>query len=55
MTLAFGRIQFVDKQGRFHKHDFEERVLGPAIGDGLLTARGDHWRWQRRAAPTRSR
>jgi cytochrome P450 len=38
----------VDKQGRFHKHNFEERVLGPAIGDGLLTARGDHWRWQRR-------
>jgi cytochrome P450 len=38
----------VDKQGRFHKHDFEERVLGSAIGDGLLTARGDHWRWQRR-------
>lgn len=38
----------VDKQGRFHKHNFEERVLGPAIGEGLLTARGDHWRWQRR-------
>ncbi len=38
----------VDKQGRFHKHNFEERVLGPAIGSGLLTARDDHWRWQRR-------
>ncbi len=23
-------------------------MLGPAIGAGLLTARGDHWRWQRR-------
>lgn len=38
----------VDKQRRFHKHNLEERVLGPAIGDGLLTARGDLWRWQRR-------
>ena len=38
----------VDKQGRFHKHYFEERVLGAALGDGLLIARGDNWRWQRR-------
>ncbi|RYC32083.1 cytochrome P450 [Lichenibacterium minor] len=26
------------------------RVLGPALGDGLLTAEGAHWRWQRRGA-----
>ncbi len=25
-------------------------MLGPALGDGLLTAEGAHWRWQRRAA-----
>lgn len=24
-----------------------KRVLGPAIGEGLLTADGAHWRWQR--------
>ena len=26
------------------------RVLGPALGEGLLTAEGAHWRWQRRGA-----
>ena len=26
------------------------RALGPALGDGLLTSDGAHWRWQRRAA-----
>ncbi|WP_237479652.1 cytochrome P450 [Lichenibacterium dinghuense] len=26
------------------------RVLGPALGQGLLTAEGAHWRWQRRGA-----
>lgn len=25
------------------------RVLGPALGQGLLTAEGAHWRWQRRS------
>ncbi|WP_158809031.1 cytochrome P450 [Beijerinckia sp. L45] len=26
-----------------------KRVLGPAIGEGLLTADGAHWRWQRQS------
>ncbi len=26
------------------------RALGPALGDGLLTSDGAHWRWQRRAS-----
>ena len=26
------------------------RALRPALGEGLLTADGAHWRWQRRAA-----
>jgi cytochrome P450 len=25
------------------------RALGPALGQGLLTADGDHWRWQRQS------
>ncbi|XHE14469.1 cytochrome P450 [Agrobacterium deltaense] len=25
------------------------RVLGPALGQGLLTADGDHWKWQRQS------
>ncbi len=33
----------------FEKTDVERRVLGGSLGDGVLTARGAHWRWQRRA------
>lgn len=33
----------------FTKTPMEERVLGPALGTGVLTSRGTHWRWQRRA------
>lgn len=32
----------------FRKTIIEERVLGPALGKGLLTAEGDDWRWKRR-------
>ncbi|HEY5795038.1 MAG TPA: cytochrome P450 [Bosea sp. (in: a-proteobacteria)] len=31
------------------KGDLIRQVLGPAIGEGLLTADGAHWRWQRQA------
>lgn len=31
------------------KGDLIRKVLGPAIGEGLLTADGAHWRWQRQA------
>ena len=31
------------------KSDDMRRALGPALGDGLLTADGGHWRWQRRS------
>ncbi|WP_310160318.1 cytochrome P450 [Bosea sp. BE125] len=31
------------------KGDTMRRVLGPALGQGLLTADAAHWRWQRRA------
>ena len=33
----------------FAKTDVERRVLGGTLGDGVLTANGAHWRWQRRA------
>ena len=26
-----------------------KRVLGPGLGEGLLTADGSHWRWQRQS------
>lgn len=34
--------------GRFRKTDLETRLFGPAIGNGILTAEGNDWRWQRR-------
>lgn len=35
---------------RFPKTRLDKRVLRPVVGDGLLTADGDHWRWQRKIA-----
>lgn len=35
--------------GKLGKGELIRQVLGPAIGEGLLTADGAHWRWQRQA------
>lgn len=32
----------------FRKSDSEDRVFGPLLGGGLLTAEGEDWKWQRR-------
>ena len=40
----------LDKAQAFPKDWMFDRVTKPALGEGLLTAQGDHWRWQRRAA-----
>ncbi len=34
----------------FIKTRLDKRVLRPVVGEGLLTADGDHWRWQRKLA-----
>ena len=34
----------------FTKTRLDKRVLRPVVGEGLLTADGDHWRWQRKLA-----
>ncbi|MGE0052918.1 MAG: cytochrome P450 [Hyphomicrobium sp.] len=34
----------------FAKTRLDRRVLKPLIGTGLLTAQGEHWRWQRKMA-----
>lgn len=34
----------------FAKSPFQKRLLGPAVGEGLLSAMGEHWKFQRRAA-----
>jgi cytochrome P450 len=44
------RDVLVTSSERFDKGDLSRRALRPALGDALLTAEGDHWRWQRRAA-----
>jgi cytochrome P450 len=40
----------LDEAEAFPKDWMFERVTRPALGDGLLTAKGELWRWQRRAA-----
>jgi cytochrome P450 len=40
----------LDKVEAFPKDWMFDRVTKPALGEGLLTAKGEHWRWQRRAA-----
>jgi cytochrome P450 len=40
----------LDDQASFAKGDLFQRMLSPALGEGLLTAEGAHWRWQRQAA-----
>lgn len=40
----------LDKVDAFPKDWMFDRVTKPALGEGLLTARGEQWRWQRRAA-----
>ena len=40
----------LDKAELFPKDWMFDRVTKPALGEGLLTAQGEHWRWQRRAA-----
>lgn len=61
-TTAFGRrVTFivapdlirrllVDEAERFTKAETMRRTLGPVLGDAILTADGERWRWQRRTA-----
>lgn len=44
------RTVLVDEASKFTKSDAMLRSLQPALGEGLLTADGERWRWQRRAA-----
>lgn len=40
----------LDHVGNYPKNLQQQRRLRPALGNGLLTAESDDWRWQRRAA-----
>jgi cytochrome P450 len=44
------REVLVDRADAFVKAETMRRSLEPALGKGLLTAEGEQWRWQRRAA-----
>lgn len=39
-----------DKVLDYPKSDVTKLILGPAIGNSLFVAEGEHWMWQRRAA-----
>ena len=41
------RAALVDHADHLTKSSDLRRALGPALGEGLLTADGAHWRWQR--------
>ena len=40
---------FLDNAANYRKDDLQLRVLRPGFGNGLLTAEGEDWRFQRRA------
>jgi cytochrome P450 len=40
----------LDEANETPKTPLEKRVLGPTLGDGILTSQGPSWRWQRRTA-----
>lgn len=40
----------VKNADKFPKTRLDRRVLKPMLGDGLLTAQGESWRWQRKIA-----
>ncbi|UFN47312.1 cytochrome P450 [Roseomonas sp. OT10] len=40
----------LDEADAFGKAEAMRRALAPALGDAILTADGERWRWQRRAA-----
>jgi cytochrome P450 len=42
------RRVLVDAAEDFEKGEMVRRGLGPVLGDGILTAEGSRWRWQRR-------
>ena len=43
-------IVLLKEAASFPKTRLDRRVLSPIVGQGLLTAEGDHWRWQRKLA-----
>lgn len=40
----------LDKRETFHRTSITQRILGPLLGKGVLTADGADWKWQRQTA-----
>jgi cytochrome P450 len=40
----------LDKRQDFPRTHFDQRILGPLLGNGVLTADGADWKWQRQTA-----
>ena len=40
----------LDKRDIFHRTTITQRILGPLLGNGVLTADGADWKWQRQTA-----
>lgn len=52
MVMDPGALRHIlrDKVADYPKSLVTKLILGPAIGESLFVAEGEHWRWQRRAA-----
>ncbi|NKX43283.1 cytochrome P450 [Roseicyclus persicicus] len=50
MDPAAIRRVLLERVEDYPKSEATKSILRPAIGESLLVAEGDHWRWQRRAA-----
>jgi cytochrome P450 len=52
MVMDPGALKQVlrDRVNEYPKSMVTKLILGPAIGDSLFVAEGEHWMWQRRAA-----
>ena len=44
------RLVLVEDPERYNKSEIFHRVLGPILGEGILTSEGEHWRHQRQIA-----
>jgi cytochrome P450 len=47
---ALIKTVLLDKRDMFHRTAITQRILGPLLGNGVLTADGADWKWQRQTA-----
>jgi len=44
------KVVLLDKRDGFQRTPITQRILGPLLGNGVLTADGSDWKWQRQTA-----